>query len=255
MIIVTGPGRSGTTFVANLYRELGFDPGGEWVDETNSGLEAQDVFAINVLLLRDLGVSALTDRVTGEDLRRKLRDPRDPHRTNRFVAAGRNAVESAALKLLGNSTDLLTLIQWSKYDELAALYKPLMIGAARGRDVVKDPKFCWTLRAWVGAGVPVEHVLICIRNLDSVVKSHAAAGHTLFRSRDAALNAFTYAIGLCVTAVHDLRIPYSIVQFPDFLEDPERLYDAMRFPRPVTREQFDAAFERVRRADLVHDAR
>ena len=38
MIVVTGPGRSGTSLVAQLYRELGFDPGGRWHDDVRARL-------------------------------------------------------------------------------------------------------------------------------------------------------------------------------------------------------------------------
>ena len=37
MIVITGPGRGGTSLIASLYRELGFDQGGEWFDDTNAG--------------------------------------------------------------------------------------------------------------------------------------------------------------------------------------------------------------------------
>ena len=43
MVIVTGPGRRSTSFVASVYRELGFDPLGEWRVDANSGFEAPEV--------------------------------------------------------------------------------------------------------------------------------------------------------------------------------------------------------------------
>ena len=39
MIVITSPGRSGTTFLALLYRELGFDPGGQYRQSVSAGME------------------------------------------------------------------------------------------------------------------------------------------------------------------------------------------------------------------------
>ena len=47
MIVITGPGRSGTTFLAMLYRELGFDPGGRWNPLLNAGMEARQFSEFN----------------------------------------------------------------------------------------------------------------------------------------------------------------------------------------------------------------
>ena len=56
MIVVTGVGRSGTSLIAALYQELGFDIGGGWVPSINAGLEAPDVVEANERLMADLGL-------------------------------------------------------------------------------------------------------------------------------------------------------------------------------------------------------
>ena len=56
MIIITGSGRSGTSFVARLYKELGFDPGGEWYPHSDSGLEELELVRLNELILQELGL-------------------------------------------------------------------------------------------------------------------------------------------------------------------------------------------------------
>jgi hypothetical protein len=55
MIIITGPGRAGTTFLAMLYRELGFDPGGRWNPLFNAGMEAREFRQLNSQLNETLG--------------------------------------------------------------------------------------------------------------------------------------------------------------------------------------------------------
>jgi hypothetical protein len=82
-----------------------------------------------------------------------------------------------------------------------------------------------------------------------------AAGQILFKSKAGAKNAMIYGIGLCIAALHDHRIPYNIVQFPDFLENPAALHAALRFPRPVQYDEFEAALMRVRQDALIHDRR
>src|SRR5438034_4901812 len=62
MIIVTGPGRSGTSLVAAVYRELGLDPGGTWYPEIRAGFEDPEVIEVNKRIIRDLGLSPLDPR-------------------------------------------------------------------------------------------------------------------------------------------------------------------------------------------------
>jgi len=55
VIVITGPGRSGTSFIANLYQNLGFDPGGGWEDHKRAGLEERDIVKMNTKLCEELG--------------------------------------------------------------------------------------------------------------------------------------------------------------------------------------------------------
>lgn len=45
--IITGTGRSGTSFVAKCFQRLGFDLGGSWKPEVRAGLEAPESVAAN----------------------------------------------------------------------------------------------------------------------------------------------------------------------------------------------------------------
>lgn len=258
MIVVTGPGRGGTSFISRLYTELGFDTGGEWFDSTNSGGEHPDVVRANGAILQDLRVSVMASKEAGERIRRDAPElVGDAPRTAaaRMLSRLRSARDAAALWMLDRGAEQLELVRWERYDEVIARHGPGLVELAKAHDVVKDPRFCWTLDAWARAGAPIEHVVFCVRNVDAMVESRIKAGHILFRSRGAAKNSFVYGMGLCLAALHDHRIPYDIVQFPDFLDDPGRLYETMRYPRPVDRAAFDAAFAKLARPDLVHDRR
>jgi len=53
MLIITGPGRSGTSVLALFCKNMGYDPGGEWYDAVDAGLENERVVKINDALRRD----------------------------------------------------------------------------------------------------------------------------------------------------------------------------------------------------------
>lgn len=255
MIIITGPGRGGTSLIATLYQELGFDPGGVWIAETRAGLEDDDIVRANGSILRDLRLSVMAGREVSERILRAHGDELEDTPPPRVRTALRNIIQKAALRALGRDMEQLGLMPWEDFDGVVQRHGPRLLELARTRDVAKDPRFCFTLGAWAAAGVKIEHVLLCLRNVDAMVQSRVKARQIAFRTTGGAKNSFIYGIGLCIAALHDHRISYDIVQFPDFLEDPDALYDKMRFPRPVSREAFDAVFDRVRRDDLVHDRR
>ena len=254
MIVITGPGRSGTSLVAQIYRELGFDPGGFWIPEYNAGLEDHEVVRANAAIIRDLRITVLADSYGNEMLRREIADPTDPPRSKFNWWLGNRAARLAAL-CLGRRADPLELIDWSTFQNLVAVRGPALVEMAARLPVVKDPYFCWTLAVWAAAGAQIDHVLVCVRNFDAMVESRFAAKQLFFSSRSGAKNSFVYGMGLCMMTVLEHRIPYSVVRFPDFLNNPEGLYNALRFPAPVTIDQFRDAFARVASADMVHDSR
>src|SRR4051794_29719374 len=59
MIVITGPGRSGTSLLAKIYANAGIDPGGVWRDDVRAGLERGDVSLLNRRILTSMGVSTL----------------------------------------------------------------------------------------------------------------------------------------------------------------------------------------------------
>jgi len=225
LIVITGVGRSGTSYLASVYRELGFDPGGRWQPDINAGLEADDVVAANERLARDLGL-----RFFGAPPRSKV---------ERWMPQRRSAYH-------GVDPEAIDALADGYGEELRALSR---------RAVAKDPRFCWTLAVWAAAGATIDHVVISVRAMDAIVDSRVAAGHLRFGPRHVAVNELVHGLGLCVAAVVDHRLPYSVVRFPDYLDDPAGLHAALAFPGPVDEARFAAAAGAVARRDLVHDWR
>ncbi len=253
MIVITGPGRGGTSLIASLYKELGFDPGGEWFDDTNAGFEDAEIVRVNGQMIRDLRLTVMASRDASEKFRREHGREYDDAPPPRIQTAVRSLVESVALRMLGRQAQQLDLMPWDQISQVTEAYRPRLLELARTRAIVKDPLFCWTLGLWAEAGVPIEHVLLCVRNVDAMVQSRVKAGQVLFRGTGIAKNSFIYGMGMCLATVSDYRIPYDIVRFPDFLDDPEALRNHLRFPRPIGSEEFAAALARISRPELVHD--
>jgi hypothetical protein len=257
VIVITGPGRSGTSFLASIATRLGYDVGGGWDEAMNAGLEALEIVALNDAIIFDLGMTP-TGAPTGTLGRL--------HRTARRVMPTplRRRLQRPVAALPGVRTGAPGMLRWEHFDAVVARHRAAMLDLAARHPIVKDPRFSWTLAAWAAAGVRFEHVLVTVRSVDAIGTSLARvarATDTLsnsnawFRSSSASKNSIIYSIGLCVSALYAYRIPHRIVRFPDLLDDPEGLYEAMRFPGPVSREDFLRVFAEVRRPDLVHDSR
>lgn len=251
MIVITGPGRSGTSFLAKVYRELGFDPGGWWQAEVSAGFEHKDVWALNQTLQRELGVSA-GERRGGKALAAATTALRasDGH-----VPPGIRAPFVRALEAVRYHRSKPDLIHWNLIEQVARGYGEQMRTLARERAVAKDPQFCFTMAAWLAAGAEVEAIVLMVRPLDAMVDSRVRAGMYGPRAADWAKNNYPYGIGLLLAAATEYRVPVSVLRYPDFLEDPEGTYGSLSFPEARTREEFLEAFSKVRDPSLVHDRR
>lgn len=248
MIVITGPGRGGTSFLAGLYRELGFDPGGAWNPEVNAGLEAKPFQRVNTEVAAALGTVA-APRGGPRSLRRLDRQSakRLPASVNRHVHSALNVV-----RYRGNTIDLM---DWSKLDSVVAEYGDEMRKMAKETAVVKDPRFCWTMQAWLASGVAVSSVVLALRPLDAMTDSRIRAGMIPDRARSWATNNFAYGIGLVMAAATEYRVPVEILRFPDFLDQSRELYDRLPLPEERTWHDFDIAFTKVHDESLVHDRR
>jgi hypothetical protein len=259
VIVITGPGRSGTSFLASLYKELGFDPGGGWKPEENAGLEDSAFVRANERLLAALGSSAGLsrddspgpDRGRGHTLNRVLdwRASQSLLRSNERLAT---VVDGLRYRHAG-----LDLIDWSALDAVVAEHGTSLVQLCAGTDVVKDPRFCWTLPAWLASGAPVSTIVLAVRALDAMVDSHRRLRGTVVEphARSWAKNNVAYGIGLTVVTAADYRVPLHTFRYPDFLADPQDLYERLPFPQLRTWEEFSAAFEKLNDSSLVHDRR
>lgn len=211
MIVITGPGRSGTSFLADLYRNLRFDPGGGWQDTIRAGREQKDVVAINSAIMEELNV------------------PR----------AGRAEIGEQ---------------RWDSISEQAARYSAQMRSIAEAWEVVKDPRFTWTLRAWLEAGAKIDHVVVTLRPIKDVVQSAVHAGMAK-PTREDATNVMSshmmFRIGCLLTTLGEYQVPHTTLSFPAYLSDPEQLYRSLVFPRPVKYSKFEKVLRKTFKPGLV----
>jgi hypothetical protein len=251
VIVITGPGRSGTSFLALLYRELGFDPGGTWMAHTNAGLESGPYARVNTEMASDLGTVVAPRRGTRSfrSLERlgRVSERRLPPRIGPRV--------SVALTSLRYRRNMLDLMDWTKLDSVVARYGERLQSLSRETEVVKDPRFCWTLQAWLAAGASISAVVLALRPLDAMVESRVRAGMIPEESGTWAKNNFAYGIGLVTAAVSEYRVPLAVLRFPDFLNDPLDLHRRLPLPEERSWDEFHAAFVKVHDASLVHDRR
>lgn len=251
MIVITGPGRSGTSFLARLYRELGFDPGGRWEPFHNAGFEHPKVVSLNNDIAREIGVGIRERRgnVVFEGLGTVVRasEGRVPRKIRRpFV----RTVD--VMRYTRSTPDLL---DFESVDQVATKYGDQMRAVAKELQVVKDPRFSFTLRVWLAAGVPVEAVVLNIRPLDAMADSRVRAMMFSARARAWARHNYAYGTGLLLTAVIEHRLPLTILRYPDFMENPEELHSRLPFPEPCSVAGFTRAFETIYDPALVHDSR
>jgi len=249
MIIITGPGRSGTSIIAQLYQELGFDPGGTWDPKVNAGLESPDIVAVNDAIQKELGIETLLRTSAGL----RYRFPKVYSFGNIIKPLLSQGIRKRVRPMLVNTSKDVQLVRWGKLADVAKKYKIVLHDISDSHIVVKDPRFCWTLMVWAAVGVQIEKVLVCVRSLDSMVQSRSSAGHLTTRSMSKAKNSLIYGMGLCIVALHTYNIEYNIVQFPSFLRQPRKLYAAMTFPTPIKYAQFLHVFNRVVDLNEVHE--
>ena len=214
MIVITGPGRSGTSFLADLYRNLGFDPGGGWDKKIRAGREQHEIVEVNSKIYSAFNA------------------PDNPPPIENFGAQ-----------------------RWDLVGELADEFGPVLRDLASRFDVVKDPRFCWTLRVWLEAKAQVDHVVLSMRRLDEVQASAKLAGMAAKRTTEEANQArsdLVYRVGSLITTVADYDVAHTTLWFPDYLSDPDAVYDKLVFPAEVTREKFVKTFKKTLNPRDVH---
>jgi hypothetical protein len=215
VIAITGPGRSGTSFLADLYRNLGFDPGGGWDRKINAGREHPDVVKINEELYKELDIP------------------------------------------LGPPVSNLGAQRWDRVPELAETYGDRLREVAGRLDVAKDPRFSWTLRVWLEAQAPIQHVVLTFRRTYDVQASARRAGMGVRADApterlNQARSVLLYRMGSAITACADYPVGWSLLFFPDYLSEPEDLYEQLEFPKPVDKQKFLKVFKKTADPKRVH---
>lgn len=254
MIIVTGPGRSGTSVLAQLYRDLGFDPGGNWIPRVNAGMEHGDFWRLNNKLAKAVGATMLHPRPDDPEL--------PPENLSKLARRVRGARRRAARKLSpdrlipvsqqpARGTGRIRMINWDRVPVALEKYGKDMVRLSKETPVVKDPRFSFTLPLWVEAGADIEHVTVTTRDVTQMIKSRKAAGHSEFNEIELR-NALTYGFGVLNMTLVSAGISHAFIRFPDFLTDLDGLYDALRFPGPCDRETFKETAKKLFDPDQVH---
>lgn len=111
MIIITGLGRSGTSVIARLYQELGFDLGGIWDPKINAGLESPDVVAVNDAIKKELGIETLLG--TGAGLR--YRFPKVYSFGSIIKPLLPQGIRKRVRPMLMSASKDVQLVRWEKY--------------------------------------------------------------------------------------------------------------------------------------------
>src|SRR5918996_1807738 len=254
MIVITGPGRSGTSLVAQIYRDLGVDPGGVWNPAARAGFEDREIVRANRMIIRELGIRGSGRRFGF------LPDERFPSPVKTFAKSMLPEQRQRQLRSIlrhppWRSRHVMDVIRWDRFGGVVERHGARLRELAAARPVSKDPSFCWTLAVWCAAEAPIDHVVIAIRSLDAMAQSRVSQDWLSPRSLGAIKNWFAYGFGLLMSAVYDHRLSYGIARFPDFLRDPEQLYRALRFPGHVSYDRFLEVFRQHVKPDFVHDQR
>lgn len=237
MIVITGPGRSGTSVLAHLYKQLGFDPGGAWSAEVQAGFEDPDVVELNDAIVRRLRITM------AEPPRRKPPEPvrrlgrRAPAEVRQALAT---AFDRVWPKRKGPTSPL-----WDRLPSLLGDYGEDLRRVARSKTVVKDPRFSWTLEVWALAGVPISKVVVTVRPLVAIVRSRMASGMSEGLSKNELRDALTYGFGACMLTLYTHDIPHVLLRFPEFLNDVDGLHERLPLPATVPLDEFREAFDTV----------
>ena len=253
MIIITGPGRSGTSLLAALYQHFGYDPGGNWRPEVNAGLESYDVVAINHSIARDLGVTVGTGKsVQRAHISDYVGDSLAASIKRHIPADAVEVIRRRFIVLPWRREYRVKLVKWSVVASVARKYRKQLNDLASEKTVVKDPNFSWTLPVWLEAQAPISNVIVATREIERMVASRYSSRLTGIASETNARNTMIYGLGLCLSSAWDHGVDVRLLRYPDFLADIPSLQRSLPLLEGLDAETFRIGAERVIRPDLVH---
>ena len=238
MIIITGTGRSGTSFLGKLYVELGFKVAGAevWRPDGRPGIEEPIVNQLLAEIMQDLVIPAGNNilQKTLFSIGKKIIGQKIADKSLRGSLRKRSYVRNQIL-----------LHDMTKLDVLAKKYQVRILELSRNYQVIKAPGFCRTLGVWAAAGAPIEHVVVTMRKTIDVIKSQERLNALRFTDYSLAYNHYALISGYLMAAIADNNLPACWIQFPDFLEKPEWLQQQLYFPSKVSDGDFIQAFQKV----------
>lgn len=247
MIVITGPGRSGTSLLASVYKEAGAEPGGQWLQGVNAGYEDRRIVLINLAIAESLETTMLGRGASEPPV------PKLSAKLRRFVGPElRRSLRHRYRKAFPKRMAGLQPIDWSRFDATVQKFGKELRELSEEVALCKDPQFCLTLPVWLAAGAKVEHVVVTTRSFQDMVSSRTVAGHSHFKASSDLQNSLVYAWGNLMACLQDASVAQTILRFPDFLETPAETVERLPTLDVVGREALLLAFERVVDGDLVH---
>ncbi len=239
MIVITGPGRSGTSVLARIYNELGFDIGGTWDDEIRAGLEDKPVVDLNKAILEYLDMAPL-GRYRGGPAIGAVVGKRTGSLLKKIVPTALRKRFRQEVAKRGDAS-LAYEVPWDRVAAAAEEFGPRMREQVARKRAVKDPLFSWTLPVWFAADPGITHVVATSRNVDAMIDSRKDADHLMPDQLAEAKASLQYALDLLEKELTGGSTPYVWLRFPDFLKDADALFSQLPLPG-ISREQFAAVF-------------
>src|SRR5207302_6292232 len=137
--------------------------------DTSSGFEARDIVRLNWTMLHELEGGLA------------------PETAPALVRRGARLLLPSTLRTRIKQTfqplSRFRFIRWDQVESVARKHREEILDTAKAYSVAKDTVFCLTLPVWIAAGAPIEHVVVCVRNLDATMDSWSQAGIRAARTR------------------------------------------------------------------------
>ena len=243
MILLTGSGHSGTTFMTNLFKELGFQLLPELMNEGNirKGLEGKATeISLKLCSLRGF---------------RYINGKRAP------LWSWKRLMNSSVYyyRLLRQRDDFPLIRQpWSQ-KSLNMVPPPELANEMRElkADVIKTPFALRILEHWLNVRHDIDLVIFCIRDLKIVAKRwKRSAGHKESESIQKLYE--SYGMAFCAMHSIDREVPYVVISFPQSAKDVEYLYGKLEKPlqnlgRTFNFLEFSQAYHRIVKPEWIHN--
>lgn len=247
MLVITGAGRTGTSVLAAIAKDLGHDVGGKWKAHVRAGLEESRAVCLNNCLMESLKI----DGPFGEPFRPVSLAMRVlPNVMPWFSVGKRAAGKLGSMEFLRRRRPRRP--RWEYMETAVERFGEDLRKYAQSRAVVKDPSFLWTLPIWLRAGARIEHVIVTMRNVEMIRESRQGAGLSQGLSDAGFRESIAMGYGETWLALElTSKTTYSVLKFPDFLHDPGLMYRSLGMPLGANAEEFERGVEAVVRPELV----